>query len=460
MTRKVPKKIYLTEDQMPRQWYNMRADLKEQHAPYLHPGTLQPIKTEELFPIFCEELAKQEMNNSDRFIDIPEEVQNFYKIFRPSPVIRAYELEKLLDTPAKIYYKFEGNNTSGSHKLNSAAAQVYYAKKQGLTGLTTETGAGQWGTALAMACAYYGLDLTVFMVRVSSQQKPYRKAVMETFGAKVIPSPSNTTEVGRAILAEFPETGGSLGCAISEAIELATHSSGYRYVLGSVLNQVLLHQSIIGLEAKQQMEMIDEYPDIVIGCAGGGSNLGGLMAAFLADKLAGKANPYFIAVEPASCPSFTRGRYAYDFCDTGKVTPLSKMYTLGSGFMPSPNHAGGLRYHGMSPLLSKLYHDGLLDKAVAVEQSKVFDAATLFARVETILPAPESAHAIRTAIDEALRCKETGEAKTILFGLTGTGNYDMQAYMDYKAGRMNDYIPTDEELAAGFATLPKIPGIQ
>ena len=460
MTKKVPKKIYLTEDQMPRQWYNMRADMKEQHAPYLHPGTLQPIQTEELYPIFCEALAKQEMNITDRFIDIPEEVQHFYKIFRPSPVIRAYELEKYLDTPARIYYKFEGNNTSGSHKLNSAAAQVYYAKEQGLKGLTTETGAGQWGTALSMACAFYGLDLTVFMVKVSSLQKPYRKAVMETFGANVIASPSDTTAVGRSILAEYPETGGSLGCAISEAIELATHSEGYRYVLGSVLNQVLLHQSIIGLESKLQMELVDEYPDIVIGCAGGGSNLGGLMSAFVADKLAGRANPSIMAVEPASCPSFTRGRYAYDFCDTGKVTPLSKMYTLGSGFMPSPNHAGGLRYHGMSPLLSKLYHDGTLDKAISVGQSKVFDAATLFAKLETILPAPESAHAISAAIDEALRCKESGEAKTILFGLTGTGNYDMQAYMDYKAGRMNDYIPTDEELEKGFATLPKIPGIQ
>ncbi|MBP7402657.1 MAG: TrpB-like pyridoxal phosphate-dependent enzyme [Clostridia bacterium] len=459
MATKVPKKIYLGEETIPRQWYNLRADMKEQHAPYLHPGTLQPIKTEDLYPIFCEKLAQQEMNTTDRFIDIPEEVQAFYRIFRPSPVIRAYELEKALGTPARIYYKFEGNNTSGSHKLNSAAAQAYYGKEQGLKGLTTETGAGQWGTALSMACAFYGLDLTVFMVKVSSQQKPYRKAVMETFGANVIPSPSETTAVGRAILAANPGTGGSLGCAISEAIELATGSEGYRYVLGSVLNQVLLHQSVIGLEAKAQMASVDEYPDIVIGCAGGGSNLGGLMSAFMGDKLTGKANPYFIAVEPASCPSFTRGRYAYDFCDTGKVTPLSKQYTLGSGFIPSPNHAGGLRYHGMSPLLSKLYHDGYLDKAISVEQTKVFDAATTFARLETILPAPESAHAISAAIDEALRCKETGEAKTILFGLTGTGNYDMQAYMDYKAGRMNDYIPTDEELEKGFATLPSIPGI-
>lgn len=457
---KVPYRIYLSENEIPKQWYNVRADMKEQHDPYINPGTMKPAVVEDLYPVFCKELAKQEMDTTTRYIDIPEEIRDFYKIYRPSPLCRAYNLEKYLGTPAKIYYKFEGNNTSGSHKLNSAVAQVYYAKQQGLKCLTTETGAGQWGTALSEACAYYGMDLTVFMVKVSAQQKPYRKAIIETFGGKVIPSPSDTTEVGRSILAKFPTTGGSLGCAISEAIELAVKTDGCRYVLGSVLDQVLLHQSVIGLESKAAMEKIDEYPDIVIGCAGGGSNMGGLMAAFMQDKLLGKQHPYFIAVEPASCPSMTRGKYAYDFCDTGKVTPLARMYTLGCEFKPSPNHAGGLRYHGMSPTLSKLYHDGYLDEARAVEQTTVFDAATTFAKYETILPAPESAHAIRVAIDEALKCKETGEAKTILFGLTGTGYFDMQAYMSYLDGSMTDYIPTDEDLQFGFDALPKIPGIQ
>lgn len=457
---KIPYRIYLEEKEIPRQWYNIRADMKEQHDPFLHPGTLKPVALDDLRPIFCDELAKQELDETNRYIDIPEEVQEFYKVFRPAPLVRAYNLEKALDTPAKIYYKFEGNNTSGSHKLNSAAAQAYYAKAQGLKNLTTETGAGQWGTALAMSCAYFGIDLNVFMVKVSTQQKPYRKAVMHTFGANVIPSPSDTTEVGRKILAAHPGTGGSLGCAISEAIELATKTDSCRYVLGSVLNQVLLHQSVIGLESKIAMEKYDIYPDIVIGCAGGGSNMGGLMAPFMQDKIKGKKNPYFIAVEPASCPSMTRGKYAYDFCDTGHITPLARMYTLGSEFLPAPNHAGGLRYHGMSPILSKLYHDGFLDEARSVEQTKVFDAATYFAKYETILPAPESAHAIRTAIDEALKCKESGEAKTILFGLTGTGYFDMQAYMQYQEGSMNDYIPSDADLQVGFDGLPKIPGIQ
>ncbi len=460
MSRKVPKRIFLTEDQMPTQWYNMRADMKEQHDPYINPGTMKPAVLEDLLPVFCTELAKQECDNTTRYVDIPEGILDFYKIFRPSPVIRAYELEKALDTPAKIYYKFEGNNTSGSHKLNSAAAQVYYAKKQGLTSLTTETGAGQWGTALSMACAYYDMPLTVFMVKVSSEQKPYRKAVIETFGANLIPSPSMETQIGQKILAEHPGTGGSLGCAISEAIERSVTTPGCRYVLGSVLNQVLLHQSIIGLEAKMQMEMVDEYPDIVIGCAGGGSNMGGIMGAFMKDRLDGTKKPYFIAVEPASCPSMTRGKYAYDFCDTGHVTPLAKMYTLGADFIPSANHAAGIRYHGMSPILSKLYHDGYLDEARSVEQTKVFEAAKLFAKYETILPAPESAHANRAAIDEALKCKEEGTEKTILFNLTGTGYFDMQAYMDYESGKMTDYIPTDADLAVGLSTLPKIPGIQ
>ena len=456
---KVPHRLYLSEDEMPKQWYNLRADMKELPDPMINPATMKPAKTEDLYPVFCEELAKQEMDTTNRYIDIPEEIQEMYKIYRPSPLIRAYNLEKALDTPAKIYYKFEGNNTSGSHKLNSAIAQAYYAKKQGMKGLTTETGAGQWGTALSEACSYFGIPLTVYMVKVSYEQKPFRKAVMQTFDAGVIASPSNTTNVGRQILAEDPNCSGSLGCAISEAVEKAVSTEGYRYVLGSVLNQVLLHQSIIGLESKLAMEKLDEYPDVVIGCAGGSSNLGGLIAPFMQDKLLGKANPRIVAVEPASCPSLTRGRYAYDFCDTGKITPMAKMYTLGSGFMPSSNHAGGLRYHGMSPILSKLYHDGYME-AVSVEQTKVFEAAVEFSKKETILPAPESAHAIRTAIDEALKCKETGEQKTILFGLTGTGYFDMTAYSAYLEGRMTDYIPTDADLQKGFDGLPKIPGIQ
>ncbi len=456
---KIPHRLYLTEEQMPTQWYNLRADMKAQPDPMLNPGTLQPATEEELYPVFCKELAHQEMDAVTRYVDIPEEIQDFYKMYRPSPLIRAYNLEKFLDTPAKIYYKFEGNNTSGSHKLNSAVAQAYYAKEQGLKSLTTETGAGQWGTALAEACSYYKLPLTVYMVKCSYEQKPFRKSIIQTFDASIIPSPSDTTNAGRKILAENPGTGGSLGCAISEAVEKAVTTEGCRYVLGSVLNQVLLHQSIIGLETKIALELLEEYPDIVIGCAGGGSNLGGLIAPFMQDKLLGRANPRIVAVEPASCPSFTRGRYAYDFCDTGKVTPMARMYTLGSSFMPSANHAGGLRYHGMSPILSKLYHDGYME-AVAVEQTKVFEAACLFAKQETILPAPESAHAIRAAIDEALICKETGEAKTILFGLTGTGYFDMMAYTAYLEGNMTDYIPTDDDLEIGFSQLPKIPGVQ
>ena len=433
---KIPHRLYLTEDQMPKQWYNLRADMKEQPDPIINPATMQPAVEEDLYPVFCKKLAHQEMDAQTRFIDIPEPVQEMYKIYRPSPLIRAYELERALDTPARIYYKFEGNNTSGSHKLNSAIAQAYYAKEQGLTSLTTETGAGQWGTALSEACCYFDIPLTVYMVKVSYEQKPFRKSVMHTFDANVIASPSETTEVGRRILAENPKTTGSLGCAISEAVEKAVTTKGCRYVLGSVLNQVLLHQSIIGLESQTAMEILGEYPDIIIGCAGGGSNLGGLIAPFMRDKLTGKANPRIIAVEPASCPSFTRGKYAYDFCDTGKITPMARMYTLGCGFIPSANHAGGLRYHGMSPILSKLYHDGYME-AVSVEQTSVFEAATYFAKHETILPAPESAHAIRAAIDEALKCKESGESKTILFGLTGTGYFDMTAYASYQEGRRN-----------------------
>lgn len=453
--KKIPYKIYLEEDEMPKQWYNVRADMKNKPAPLLNPATLEPLKAEELAPIFCEELVAQELDNDTAYIDIPQEIQDFYKMYRPSPLVRAYCLEKELGTPAKIYYKFEGNNTSGSHKLNSAIAQAYYAKKQGLKGVTTETGAGQWGTALSMACSYLDLDCKVYMVKCSYEQKPFRREVMRTYGADVTPSPSETTEVGRKILAEHPGTTGSLGCAISEAVEVATQNDGYRYVLGSVLNQVLLHQSIIGLETKTALDKYNIKPDMIIGCAGGGSNLGGLISPFVGEMLRGEADYEIIAVEPKSCPSFTRGKFAYDFCDTGKICPLAKMYTLGSGFIPSANHAGGLRFHGMSSTLSQLYHDGLM-KAVAVEQTAVFEAATQFARVEGILPAPESSHAIRVAIDEALKCKETGEEKTIVFGLTGTGYFDMVAYQKYNDGIMSDYIPTDDDLKVGFDGLPKV----
>ena len=453
--KKIPYKIYLEENEMPKQWYNVRADMKNKPAPLLNPATLKPMKAEELEAVFCKELGQQELDDTTAYIDIPEEIRNFYKMYRPSPLVRAYCLEEKLQTPAKIYYKFEGNNTSGSHKLNSAIAQAYYAKKQGLKGVTTETGAGQWGTALSMACSYFDLDCKVYMVKVSYEQKPFRREVMRTYGASVTPSPSETTEVGKRILAEHPGTTGSLGCAISEAVEAATSREGYRYVLGSVLNQVLLHQSIIGLETKVALDKYGITPDIIIGCAGGGSNLGGLISPFMGEMLRGEKKYRFIAVEPASCPSLTRGRYAYDFCDTGKVCPLAKMYTLGSGFIPSPNHAGGLRYHGMSSILSQLYEDGLME-ARSVEQTAVFEAAEQFARVEGILPAPESSHAIRAAIDEAMKCKETGEEKTIVFGLTGTGYFDMVAYERFHNGEMSDYIPTDEDLKAGFAGLPKI----
>lgn len=453
---KAPYRLYLTEDQMPKQWYNLKADMKELPPPLINPQTLKPVTKKELCAIFCEELADQELDTTNRYIDIPQEILRIYNIYRPSPMIRAYSLERALKTPAKIYYKFEGNNTSGSHKLNSAVAQAYYAKAQGIKGLTTETGAGQWGTALAEACGYFNIPLSVFMVKVSAEQKPHRRSLMNTFGAEVIMSPSNTTEVGRAILKDNPDTGGSLGCAISEAVEKATTTEGYRYVLGSVLDQVLLHQSIIGLESKKAMDILGEYPDMIIACAGGGSNMGGLISPFVKDKIEGKRNPRIIAVEPASCPSLSKGKYAYDFCDTGKVTPLAKMYTLGSGFMPSANHAGGLRYHGMSPIISKLYHDGYIEEIRTVEQSKVFEAAVMFAKMETFLPAPESSHAIKIAIDEALKCKETGEEKTILFGLTGTGYFDMSAYDLYNRGEMTDYIPTDEDLKNGFEHLPEV----
>ncbi len=453
--REIPYKIYLEEKDMPKQWYNVRADMENKPAPLLNAETREAMTAKELGVVFCDELVKQELNDTDRYIDIPQEIRDFYKMYRPAPLVRAYCLEEKLQTPAKIYYKFEGNNTSGSHKLNSAIAQAYYAKRQGLKGVTTETGAGQWGTALSMACSYLGLDCKVFMVKCSYEQKPFRREVMRTYGAGVTPSPSMDTEVGKKILAEHPGTKGSLGCAISEAVETALKSEGYRYVLGSVLNQVLLHQSIIGMETKLAMDQYGIKPDMIIGCAGGGSNLGGLISPFMGEKLRGEADYQFVAVEPASCPSLTRGVYAYDFCDTGMVCPMAKMYTLGSGFIPSPNHAGGLRYHGMNPVLSQLYHDGYME-ACAVEQTAVFEAAEQFARVEGILPAPESSHAIKVAIDEAMRCKETGEEKTILFGLTGTGYFDMYAYEKFHNGKMEDYIPSDEDLQKGLAGIPKM----
>ena len=455
MEKEIPYKIYLSEDELPKAWYNVRADMKNKPAPLLNAATGKPMTAEELGAVFCDELVAQELNDTDREITIPTEIRNFYKMYRPAPLTRAYCLEEKLGTPAKIYYKFEGNNTSGSHKLTSAIAQAYYAKKQGLKGVTTETGAGQWGTALSMACAYLGLDCKVFMVKCSYEQKPFRREVMRTYGASVTPSPSMETAVGRKILAEHPGTSGSLGCAISEAVEVASQDPGYRYVLGSVLNQVGLHQSIIGLEAKAAMDKYGIKPDVIIGCAGGGSNLIGLIAPFMGEKLRGEADYRFIAVEPVTCPSFTRGRFAYDYCDTGAICPLAKMYTLGSSFIPAASHAGGLRFHGMSPVLSQLYDDGLME-AMAVEQTKVFEAAEMFARCEGTLPAPESSHAIYAAIQEALKCKETGEEKTILFGLTGTGYFDMYAYEKFHNGDMVDYAPTDEELEAAFARLPKV----
>ncbi len=452
----IPYKIYLEETELPKAWYNLRADMINKPAPLLNPGTGKPMTAEELSVVFCSDLVAQELDETTAYIEIPQEIRDFYKMYRPAPLVRAYCLEEKLKTPAKIYYKFEGNNTSGSHKLNSAIAQAYYAKKQGLKGVTTETGAGQWGTALSMACAYLGLDCRVYMVKVSYEQKPFRREVMRTYGASVTPSPSMNTEVGRKILAEHPGTTGSLGCAISEAVEDAVTHEGYRYVLGSVLNQVLLHQSVIGLETKAAMEKYGIKPDIIIGCAGGGSNLGGLIAPFMGEKLRGEADYHFIAVEPASCPSFTRGTFAYDFCDTGMICPLAKMYTIGSSYIPAPNHAGGLRFHGMSPVLSQLYHDGYME-ARSVKQTDVFEAAEYFARCEGILPAPESSHAIRAAIDEAIACRESGEEKTILFGLTGTGYFDMVAYEKFHSGEMTNYIPSDEELAESIAKLPKVP---
>ncbi len=455
MSDTIPYKIYLSESEIPTAWYNVRADMKNKPAPLLNPASGKPMTASELEKVFCSELVSQELNDTDAWIEIPSEIRDFYKMYRPSPLVRAYCLEEALGTPAHIYYKFEGNNTSGSHKLNSSIAQAYYAKKQGLKGVTTETGAGQWGTALSMACAYFGLDCQVYMVKVSYEQKPFRREVMRTYGAKVTPSPSMTTEVGRKINAEFPGTTGSLGCAISEAVEAAVSQEGYRYVLGSVLSQVLLHQTVIGLETKTALDKYNITPDIIIGCAGGGSNLGGLISPFAGEIIRGEKDYQIIAVEPASCPSLTRGKYVYDFCDTGKVCPLAKMYTLGSGYIPAPNHAGGLRYHGMSSIVSQLYDDGIIE-ARSVKQTEVFEAAQKFARIEGILPAPESSHAIKVAIDEALKCKETGEEKNIVFGLTGTGYFDMVAYQSFNDGTMKDYVPTDEEIEASLAKCPKV----
>ena len=456
-SRKIPNRIILTEEQMPRQWYNVAADMPVKHAPFILPGSYKTAVPQDLQRLFSKTLSEQEFNTTDRFIDIPEEVLEYYKMFRPSPLIRAYQLEKALDTPARIYYKYEGNNVSGSHKLNTAIAQVYYNKMEGIRRLTTETGAGQWGTAMAMAASFYNIDLVVYMVKASAQQKPYRKAIIQTYGSRLIESPSDTTSAGRKILENDPNCGGSLGCAISEAVEVAASSDDTRYVLGSVLDHVILHQSIIGLETKLQMEIADEYPDIIIGCAGGGSNLGGLIGPFMKDRFDGVQKPYFIAAEPQACPSMTRGRFAYDYCDTGKITPLAKMYTLGCGYIPPSIHSGGLRYHGMSPIVSQLYHDGHLDEARALKQRDVFAAAVLFAKHEAILPAPESSHAIRIAIDEALKCKESGQAKTILFGLSGHGNFDLASYTNYLEGNIVDCVPSDEDLERGFASLPRIP---
>lgn len=456
-----PYRLYLREDQIPTQYYNLRADMPHPPAPMRLPDGMV-AQFEHIAPVFADELVRQELDDETPYVDIPAGIQEMYKVYRPSPLCRAYNLERALNTPAHIYYKFEGNNTSGSHKLNSALAQAYYAHEQGLTTITTETGAGQWGTALSEAAAHYQLDCDVFMVRASYEQKPFRRSVMQTFGANVTPSPSEETEIGRKMYANEANRSGSLGTAISEAVERALHvpENKGRYQLGSVLNQVLLHQSIVGLESYTALEELGEYPDLVIGCAGGGSNLGGLIAPFMRDKIKG-AHPdtRFIAVEPASCPSLTRGRFAYDFADTGQTCPIVKMYTLGNGFIPSPDHAGGLRYHGMSPIISQLKFDGLLD-AISVKQTDVFAAAEQFAKLETILPAPESAHAIRVAIDEALKCAETGEEKVILFGLTGTGYFDMTAYEAYNNGTMVDHVPTDEELEVGFATIPAVPGVQ
>ena len=452
-TKHVPYRIHLSEKELPESWYNIRADLPNL-SPYLNPTTKEPVVPDDMKTIFPMSLIEQEMSN-ERFIEIPEEVRELYRSFRPAPLCRAYNLEKLLDTPARIYYKYEGNNPSGSHKLNTAIPQAYFNYKAGIKRLATETGAGQWGTALAVATQLFGMECTVYMVKVSAMQKPYRKLIMETYGANVFPSPSTKTQSGRDILEQNPDYMGSLGLAISEAVEDAAANEDTNYALGSVLNHVILHQTIIGLEAKKQMEKVDEYPDIVVACCGGGSNFGGIAFPFLHDNIRNGKKTEILAVEPAACPTLTKGKFAFDYGDVAHFTPIIEMYTLGHNFMPPGIHAGGLRYHGDSALVSRAYHDGLID-ARAVHQTEVFEAAIQFAKSELILPAPESAHAIRTAIDEALKCKETGESKSILFCLSGHGNFDMTAYEEYLSGNLVDVEYPDEMLEKGYETLPMI----
>lgn len=454
----VPHHVYLEESELPTAWYNIVADLPTPMPAFLNPRTLQPITVDDLCGIFSRPIAEQELSK-ERFIEIPKEVRDLYRSFRPSPLCRAYNLEKALKTPARIYYKYEGNNPSGSHKLNSAVAQVHFNKAAGINRLTTETGGGQWGSALSIACKMAGLDCTVYMVKVSYNQKPYRRILMETYGGNVVASPSDTTESGRKALAKNPDSLGSLGCAISEAVEDALSHPGTRYALGSVLNHVLLHQTIIGLEAKKQLEKIDEYPDVVIGCCGGGSNFSGIANPFLMDRLRFGKKVRAITVEPEACPSISRGRYAYDFADLSHYTPLMPMYTLGNLFEPPGIHAGGLRFHGVAPILTHLCHEGIVE-CMPVHQREVFEAAVLFAQSEVILPAPESSHAILAAIKEAQKCRETGEEKVILFSLSGSGFFDMTAYQSYLSGAMQNYRITDDVLAKGFASIPEVPGVQ
>jgi tryptophan synthase beta chain len=445
-------KYVLQESELPGHWYNVIADLPAPPPPPLHPGTRQPVGPDDLAPLFPAALIAQEVS-PERYIAIPEEVRDVYRLWRPTPLFRARRLEKELGTPARIYYKYEGGSPAGSHKPNTAVPQAYYNAAEGITKLTTETGAGQWGSALAFASALFGLDLEVWMVRASYDQKPYRKMLMETYGATVHPSPSDLTGAGRAVLAEHPDSTGSLGIAISEAVEVAGADPDARYSLGSVLNHVLMHQTVIGEEAIRQLAQAGDTPDLIVGCTGGGSNFGGLAFPFLREKLAGRMNPVIRAVEPAACPSFTRGVYAYDFGDTAGLTPLLKMHTLGHDFIPDPIHAGGLRYHGMSPLLSHIYELGLIE-AVAKPQSECFAAGLRFARTEGIVPAPEPAHAVAACIEEALRCAETGEEKVILMALCGHGLLDLAAYADYIAGQLQDFELAEPVLQEALAGLP------
>lgn len=450
------KKFLLNEKDIPQAWYNVIADMKNKPAPLIHPGTKQPLKAEDLYPIFSKAASQQELNYTDRWIEIPEEVREMYRIWRPTPLVRAVGLEKLLDTPAHIYFKNESVSPVGSHKLNSAIAQAYYCKQEGVTNITTETGAGQWGAALSLAAKHFGLELAVYMVKISYEQKPYRRSIMQTYGAEVIASPSMSTKAGRAIITDHPNYQGSLGTAISEAVELATSTPNCKYVLGSVLNHVSLHQTVIGLEAEKQMEMAGEYPDMVIACFGGGSNFSGLAFPFLRHTLNGdKTDTQFIAAEPASCPKLTRGVFEYDFGDEAGYTPLIPMYTLGHNFQPANIHAGGLRYHGGGAIVSQLKHDNLID-AVDIPQLETFKAATMFARSEGIIPAPESSHAIAATIREALKCKVEGKKKTILFNLSGHGLIDMTSYDRYFANDLSNYDISDEEIANNTKALEKL----